>query len=98
MVTEDTNTTTEGSTSEEKVSKKSKSKAKKPTYDFTESDVDNVTNMNVFLVRVKETDDDGNRAWKEYKVAATGEKAALKLVGHNNYDPVSVTATGGYEE
>ena len=99
MVTEDTTTTTEDSVAEEKVSKKTKAKKpEKPEYDFTESDVGNISNMNVYLVRVKETDADGNRAWKEYKVAATGEKAALKLVGHNNYDPVSVTARGGYEE
>ena len=96
MVTEDTTITTEDSVTEDKVSKKSK--AKKSKYDFTESDVDNMTNMRVHIVRVKETDDDGNRAWKEYKVAATGEKAALKLVGHNNYDPVNMADGGSYEE
>ena len=40
----------------------------------------------------------GNRAWKEYKVAATGEKAALKLIGHNNYDPFNTTDGGSYED
>ena len=98
MVTEDTITTTEDSGAEEKASKKSKAKAKKPKYDFTENAAENASNMAVYLVRVKEIDADGNRAWKEYKVAATGEKSALKLVGHNNYDPVSVTAGGSYEE
>jgi len=96
MVTEDTTTSTEQPVEEEKVSKKSKSKKSK--YDFTESDVDNITNMRVHIVRVKETDDDGNRAWKEYKVAATGEKAALKLIGHNNYDPFNTTDGGSYED
>jgi hypothetical protein len=89
MVTEDT-------VEEEKIPKKSK--AKKSPYDFTESDVDNITNMRVHIVRVKETDADGSRAWKEYKVAATGAKAALKLIGHNNYDPVNMADGGSYEE
>ena len=89
MVTEDT-------VEEEKTPKKSK--AKKSPYDFTESDVDNITNMRVHIVRVKETDADGSRAWKEYKVAATGEKAALKLIGHNNYDPFNTTDGGSYED
>jgi len=95
MVSEDTTTTTEQPGEEEKVSKRSK--AKKPKYDFTESDVDNITNMRVYIARIKETDDDGNRAWKEYKVAATGEKAVLRLVGHNNYDPVNISDGGSYE-
>lgn len=97
MVTEDTTTTTtEQPVEEEKVSKKSK--AKKSKYDFTESDVDNITNMRVHIVRVKETDEDGKRGWKEYRVAATGAKAALKLIGHNNYDPVNMADGGSYEE
>ena len=94
MVTEDTIDTTEQPVKEEKVSKKSK--PKKSKYDFTESGVYNTADMHVYEVRVKETDDDGNRAWKEYKVA--GEKAALKLIGHNNYDPFNTTDGGSYEE
>ena len=94
MVTEDT--TTEQPVEEEKVSKKSK--AKKSKYDFTESDVGNIANMRVLIIRVKETDEDGKRGWKEYKVAATGERAALKLIGHNNYDPFNSTDGGSYEE
>jgi len=88
MVTEDT-------VEEEKTPKKSK--ANKSPYDFIEKGVGDPVNMSVFTVRVKKTDEKGNRAWKEYKVAATGERAALKLVGHNNYDPVNIADGGSYE-
>ena len=76
MVTEDTIDTTEQPVKEEKVSKKSK--PKKSKYDFTESGVYNTADMHVYEVRVKETDDDGNRAWKEYKVA---RRLLLNLLG-----------------
>ena len=88
MVTEDT-------VEEEKTPKKSK--AKKSPYDFTEEGVGDPADMSVFVVRVKETDENGSRALKEYKVAATGERAALKLVGHNNYDPFNISDGGSYE-
>jgi len=88
MVTEDT-------VEEEKTPKKSR--VKKSPYDFIESDAANPADMSVYTVRVKETDEEGRRAWKEYKVAATGDRMALKLVGHNNYDPVNIVDGGSYE-
>ena len=78
---------------EEETPTPTRSRKKKSKY----THVQEAANLRVFDLRVKETDNDGNRAWKEYTIAATSEKEALKLIDHNGYAPYTSVESDDYE-
>jgi len=90
MVTENND---EEAVVEEEISTSAKPRKKKSKY----THIQKAANLRVFDLKVKETDDSGNREWKEYKVAASGVKEALKLVNHDGYAPYNSVESGIYE-
>ena len=73
-----------------------KTKKAKSKYTHTQTNVESDL-LRGYSVRVHEYDGEGNNEWKEYEVAATGEKEVLRLIKHDGYAPYTMVE-GIYKE